>query len=356
MEENVIGILSKYESFTEEEYKNTNCMSYSLFKDVYDHPELLLAPKEDRKEEWLLFGTLVDLILTGDTTDIRVNKFVPTELYKKICDYIIVNNLDINDLTDEQVKNCFEAAESNVNWGIPVKKQKILDNCLNYIYFVIDNKDKIIVSQSLFDEASKLANILLTHEWTKHLFMSKSEQKANNIEIYYQYKIKYLHSGIVFKSKVDIVYIDHTNKLISLYDIKTGSDYPRQFLTNAVYKYKYLYQAALYKIGFEEFIKPIKALEGYSIDDFRFVYISRVDPRFPVILHIPEDMHFSFTNIGIDSDRYYVPSVNEVIHAVKFYLNKIESGSPVVEPYDLLISKGEYSLDEHISNKLSYMV
>ena len=52
MEENLRGLLKKKESFTtEEEYRESNAMSYSIFKDVYDNPEILITPKEDKKEE-----------------------------------------------------------------------------------------------------------------------------------------------------------------------------------------------------------------------------------------------------------------------------------------------------------------
>lgn len=356
MEENLRGLLKTKESFkTEEEYRESNAMSYSIFKDVYDNPEILTTPRKDKKEEWATFGSLVDMMLTSDNVDskIIVNDTVPTDQYKAISDYIIKNSLDIDSLTDLQVEECYTNTESKVNWGIPVKKQKILDNCKSYIDLIKSSENKLIISSDFFNEATLNANVFLTHRWTSHLFMSEVEQKANNIEILYQYKIKYLFLDILFKSMLDVVLINHTEKIIYPYDLKTGSDYPRTFLTNAVYKYKYMYQAALYKEGLQLFIESIPEFAGYKVADFRFVYVSRLKPLYPVILTINPELHYSFMELGLDF-KYNLRSVREIVNALKYYLNKIESGSIKLEPYDLDLNNGEYELLEDPYNTLFF--
>jgi len=360
MEENIEGILSKYESFTEEEYKESNCMSYSLFKDIYNNPELLTTPKEEKKEEWLVFGTLVDLLLTSPSSDINdkiaIFDNVPSPQFKKMADYIYDNNIDITNITDEQIIYLYDYAESKLNWGIGAKKKNLLDNCELYLSFLKENKDKIIVDSALFNEATMISNLLLTHPWTKFLFLSKAEQKANNIEIFYQYKIRYSYRQIVFKSKIDILIVNHDTKTIYIYDLKTGSDYPRQFAKSSIYKFKYTYQAYLYHTGLTNFIKDIPEYKDYTVDDFRFVYISRVDPRFPIILKISDQMQYSFQNFGLITDKYELQPIDEIIDALKFYLSEIEVGNSIISPYDLLSSNGEIELEEHYINNRSYMM
>jgi len=354
MENNLVGILKTKESFTEKEYKDSNCMSYSIFKDVFDNPNILLKPKEEKKEEWLIFGTMVDLMLTGNAGElddmIVINDTVPSEQYKKISDYILENNLDPNNLTDDQVEECYIASESKVNWGVPVKRQKILDNCLSYVELIKNNNDKIIVSSALFDEAVRVAHVLTSHRWSKFLFLSSVEQKANNIEIYYQYKIKYLYGGILFKSKIDVLLIDHKTKTIHPFDIKTGSDTPRTFTRSAMYRYKYLYQAALYRTGLECFIKEIPELKDYTVESFRFVYVSRIVPEYPVILNITDDLHFSFMELGMFNGSYHFYSVEKIIRAVRHYLTLMEEGATTLEPYDLYKDNGVIDFLEDTSN------
>lgn len=359
MEENLRGILQKNESFTtEKEYRESNAMSYSIFKDIYDNPEILITPREEKKEDWFVFGTIVDMLLTGSASEVDdkiiINDTVPTDQYKAIADYLIEYELNVSDLTDEQVEACYTMTGSKVNWGIPVKRQKILDNCVSYIELIKTSKDKIIVSSAIFEEATKIAAVFTGHRWTRDLFMSEVEQKANNIEIIYQYKIKYIVDNILFKSMLDVVVIDHANKIIYPYDIKTGTDYPRVFLRSAVYRYKYMYQAALYRMGLELFIKGIPELEDYEIGNFRFVYVSRIKPNYPVILLINEDIQESFINNGLYSDRYELPSVNEIIWALKHYMTRIELGDTVLEPIDLYRADGEYTLYDDIYNTLLY--
>lgn len=360
MEENVIDLLSKYESFTEEEYKESNCMSYSLFKDIYDNPELLTVPKEDKKDEWLVFGTLVDMLLTSPSSEIddkiAILNNIPSPQFKKMADYIYENKIELSNITEDEILFLYNYAESKVNWGIDAKKRNLIDNCLSYLSFLETNSEKIIVSYNIYNEATQIQNILLTHPWTKFLFLSKIEQKANNIEIYYQYKIRYSYNQIVFKSKIDIMIVDHNTKSIYLYDLKTGSDYPRQFAKSSIYKFKYIYQSTLYHIGMKTFIKDIPEYKDYTIEDFRFVYISRVDPRFPVILRISDSMQFSFLTLGLFTDRYELHSVEDIIEALKFYLSKIEVNEPIMGPYDLIQSNGEIELEEHPINNLKLIM
>lgn len=354
MEENLRGLLKEKESFkSEKEYRESSAMSYSTFKDVYDNPEILITPKEDKKDEWMAFGSVVDMLLTSSKEEfdekIAISKTVPSEQYKLISDYIIENNLDVNNLTDSQVEDCYNNTGSKVNWGIPIKKQKILDNCITYVEFIKSTNGKLIISSDLYKEAQLNSNVFLTHPWSSFLFMSELEQKANNIEIIYQYKIKYVINGILFKSMIDVLVVDHNNKKIYQYDLKTGSDYPRVFLKSAVYKYRYLYQAALYKEGLKLFLDNIAEFCLYSIEDFRFVYVSRLKPIYPVILKINAKMHYSFMQMGMDY-KYNLPSVDVVLTALASYLSKIESGETNLTPYDLSINNGEYELQEDASN------
>jgi len=358
MKENLRGLLKTKESFkSEKEYRESMAMSYSIFKDVYDNPDILITPRKDKKEEWATFGSVVDMLLTSSQKEIDdkivVNDTVPSEQYKLISDYIIENNFNINNLTDIQIEECYNNTGSKVNWGIPVKKQKILDNCTKYIELIHTSKSKLIISSDLYKEAQLNANTFITHPWSSFLFMSEVEQKAQNIEILYQYKIKYILRDLLFKSMLDVIIVDHKNKKIRPYDLKTGSDYFRVFLKSAIYKYKYMYQAALYKEGLKAFIKEIPEFEDYEVADFRFVYVSRLKPLYPVILRISDEMHYSFMEIGLQY-RYSLPSVQEIMRALKSYLNKIELGETNLTPYDLTLSKGEYELEEDISNNELY--
>ena len=351
------GLLKLHESFiSDEEYDSSKYLSYSKVKDVYDNPESLFEERKESKAEWLTFGTVVDIMLTDEEhlwDRIMINDTVPSDQMKNITEYIVNNNLipdnidnnlstDIGILSDTQIEECYTNTGSSVRWTIDTKRKKIAEECSEYYKLLKVGVDKMIISTELYDEADNLATLLRTEENTKHLFMSESDQLKENIEILYQFKIKYVFEEMMCKSKIDIVVIDHDLEIVSLYDIKTGSDHPRKFLKQAIYKYKYGYQAVLYQKGFEEFIKSIPQLTHYKIEDFRFVYVSRIKPNYAVVARISSDCLKEFYVCGINDYNYTIPSVSETFEAIRYYTGILDSGEKPYMPYDIALKKGEY--------------
>jgi hypothetical protein len=356
------GVLKLHESFTEEEYWASKCMSYSIIKDVPDNPEVIIKPREQVDKEWLTFGTIVDILLTEPASvvdeKIFINDSVPTEQYKAMADYIIENNIDLTWVIngvgsypgtsgwEEIVEDIYVKSGSKVNWTAPVKRQKLLDNCRSYIELLTTHKDQIIVSTDLFNEATLVAQTFSTHPWTKALFIDEKTQKRNNVEVLYQFKIKYVYEGVQCKSKFDILVVNHNNKVITPVDIKTGSDLPRHFIKTAIFKYKYCYQECLYTEGLKVFIKNIEELKDYTVGDFRFAYVSRLRPAYPIIAKVGELLHNVIKTIGISTDLYELPALDEIMDSIHIYMKDVEEGKTTFEPYELRAKNGEYEVDE----------
>lgn len=344
-----IGILPIYESFKNEvEYRDSNCLSYSIIKGLYDNPELLRTPKKQDDSEWLKFGTLVDLMLTTpkdyQVTNIIINDTIPSEQYKNICDYISLNNLNPDEVDESNIDEVFIKSGSKVNWGSKIKLQKFTDECLPYLNLLNKSKGKLLVSKSMYDEALNVANVFRYHRWTREFFPETPVNPGDTVEIYYKYRIKYSLEDLNFKSEIDLIKIDHEQKLISPYDIKTGTDSMRYFIRRALYDYGYGYQGALYKEGLKTFISKIPAFEGYEVDDFRFIYVSRLNPTYPVILRMNYAAHNEFFTQGIDTDQYFLPSILDITNATSNYLSEVDLGSEIIEPYDLWDTEGEVTI------------
>lgn len=343
------GVLKFNESFTDEEYKASKCLSYSIIKDVPDNPEVLITPREEKKEEWFTFGTVVDMLLTESAADIDerivVNDVIPSDQYKKISDYIIENNLDIDNLTDLQIEEVYVNSGSAVNWKTETKKQKMLENCKSYVDLLTKNKDKLIITTEMFNEATKVAMVFTTHKWTRNLFAPGLEQVHRNFEILYQFKIKYAYKDLLCKSKIDILFIDHNKKVIMPIDVKTGTDTWRQFVRSAIYKYRYCYQAVLYKEGLKSFVNKIKEFKDYEIDDFRFVYVNRLKPIYPVVVKIDEVLHEEIKIMGIHNDLYDLLSLNEIMTDIAAYMKDIDEGKTTFDPFELRETNGEYVIE-----------
>ena len=334
------GLLKLYESFsTEEEYRASKCLSYSIIKDVHDNPEVLTKERVPSDKEWFRFGTLTDLILTspiqGFDKKVFVNDKVPTEQYKAMAEYIVEHSYPVLGMADTQIDEIYEQSGSKVNWGPTVKRQKMLDNCLAYLEVLTKHKGKIIVDSKTYLEANAIAEMTKHHKWTKDLFMSEEEQLANHTEIFYQYKIRYIYENLQCKSMIDILLVDHDTKTIFPYDFKTGSDYPGTFIREALYKYKYGYQGALYREGLRKFLDCHKEFEDYNIDTFKFIYVSRLKPTFPITLEMNHKCHLEFRDEGIDNPIYHLPALTDLMEEAEYYMNIINDGLIPTIPYEL---------------------
>jgi len=354
------GLLKVHESFSsDEEYDASNCLSYSKVKDVYDNPEVLFEERKKDDSEWLIFGTLEDMMLTDEEhlwDRIVINDAVPTDQMKKIAEYIVATypTLEVVDLTDAQIEDCFTSTGSASRWTAETKRKKTFEECAAYIRFLKTSVGRMVIPIDMYDEAESMADVFRKNPYTKHLFMSEGEQLLEHVEILYQFKIKYILEGLICKSKIDIVYIDHDTKIISLYDIKTGSDHPRNFIRHALYKYKYGYQSTMYQAGFSEFIKKIPELSDYKVDSFRFVYVSRIRPNYPVILNVSNQAAREFMSFGIDNSMYQIPSLIDVFEAADYYIKQIDSGEKPYTPFDLVNSKCEHTIVSTREKMYSY--
>jgi len=337
------GLFKLYESFTsDEEYNASRCLSYSILKNLHDNPKVLIEEKVEEEKEWFTFGTLVDVMLTSTTEELNkkifVNDKVPSEQFKNIAEYIVANN--ITDITEATVENIYEKSGSAVNWLPTTKLKRLKEECTSYIVLLTEHKGKIIVSTELMLEATKIAEVLRTHSWTKHLFLSEKDQIADNIEILYQYKIKYIYDGIQCKSKLDIIIVDHDQQVIYPFDLKTGHDPFRVFANHALYKYKYGYQGVLYKEGLDKFIKSHTEFEGYDVDNFKFIYISRQSPTFPIILEMTERCHVEFRDIGVKNLMYDIPPIGDLMEEAEYYISLINEDKIPDLPYSLIHDSG----------------
>jgi hypothetical protein len=354
------GILKLHESFaTEEEYRASNCLSYSILKEVHDNPEILLKEKVEVDKEYFTFGKLVDMMLTNPKeieNTFFVNDKVPSDQYKAIIQYYVNNQYStkLEDLTNEDIEILYSKSGSDSKWLPDTKRKKLIENGSDYLVLLTEHKDKTIVSTEIFMEATKVSEMLRTHPWTKEYFLSEKEQLENNIEILYQFKIKYGYEGCVCKSMLDIVVIDHDLKVITPIDIKTGTDSHRFFIKHALCKYKYGYQGVLYSEGLTRFILKIEELKDYVVDDFKFIYVCRFKPTFPIILNMTDRCHSEFKDLGIDTTTYDIPPLIMVLGEVEYYMNSINEGKTTLIPYDIERRHGIIQIDSFDKNVLTF--
>jgi hypothetical protein len=126
-------------------------------------------------------------------------------------------------------------------------------------------------------EAEELAGLILTH---KH---SKDELDEGKYDLIFQHELNFVYNGFRFLSFVDFIKIDHENKTIQPFDLKTGSGSSGEW-TKSFIKYRYYFQYILYTIGMQDIAKQLD-LEGYELLPFKFMFAGRTE-KLPIIFDI----------------------------------------------------------------------
>ena len=323
---------------SEEEYRSSEGFSYSILKNIADEgPIALTDAKKQFKSDALDFGSLVDIIISKpeDRYSIFYTKPIekPTASLLELADSLLKDHAIVGykyeDLVD---KKYIEDKIKTLGLWSNLKDetlQKKYDSSIfyNYIKASIEAEGKIICTPTLIEAAEHCAEVLLNHEYTKHLF-----EESKNIEILKQVPIFYIFKGRLGKGKIDLLRIDHENKLISIYDIKTGAELPTNF-ENSFYFFKYYLQVVSYLIAISYLIFKYDQFKDYKIDKFRFIYISKKLSNTPCVYEVDEKLVDEFFKGWRNGKGEYVKGFEQLVDEYTFYMEneKFDTEKKVIE-------------------------
>jgi hypothetical protein len=329
---------------TEEDYRNSDAVSYSTLKEINNDPNILVYPKHYSQKKYLDLGTIVDVLLT-EPENLPKKIFVtdyplPNDNIKKMVE-ILVHELDkdIYDIVEADAVDLFKRIKYQARWLPATKLKTLKEEGSRYYTTVRYAGDKLIIHKSLFQEAQLLAIQAKTYPWILKYFQKK--------DIVTQYKIKVKYDKVDIKCMLDILFIDNKVKTITPIDIKTGSLHPKAFMIN-YNKYKYYYQGALYKESLVKFIRTnIKELADYTITPFKFIFISTINFLYPTIWNITANKHYSILQGYNDSYGNTIRGLTDLIQDVSIYKKQIElSPHNSLVPVDLQETKGQTDIKE----------
>lgn len=138
-----------------------------------------------------------------------------------------------------------------------------------YYESLIENIGKTVVDVSLIDKAKKVADILKDDEFTSDVFADDDE----SIEYFPKFTIEWKYrtkagKEIDCKSEVDIIKIDHTQKIIYPKDLKTTFD--NENFQYGYLKYRYDLQAAFYFLAVKYWAFH-EGMQEYSVIPMEFI-------------------------------------------------------------------------------------
>lgn len=245
---------------------------------------VLKSGKEDIPSDEILIGNLVDFYVLECYSDETIfsqrfdEKFCLSSVQKgKKQVFLLADelfSLYINDNNTSQFSDLFEAAAKNVQakgkYSGKTIEQILTDfetTGQEYYDSLLTTIGKNLVEQHMIDKAIRIGNQLYTDDFTKDLFITNREA-VNHFVIEWKYKNN-LGEEVEMKSELDRVLIDHSNKIISIYDIKATYDNTR-FKYNYL-KMKYYLPATCYWFAAHEHFILSGLYPDYKVEPMQFI-------------------------------------------------------------------------------------
>lgn len=297
-----------------ETYFATDAISQSqlkLYMKGYDEyqkskEEALTSEKYfDEPKEHFVIGHAVDMKLTGIPEDfastyhisILTNKPSDTEISIIMYVFDKLNQQEFSfgnygTLMDHKVYlgEAFEYHNYQARWGLDAKLNAFNKDVMTmYWYELCKSAGKQILTMEQLALINALVYNFKNAEATRHLF-----DEDNNLDIIYQLPLYARFGDYNIKGLVDIVVINHENKTIFFYDIKTMADSVLNFPLDYK-KRKYGFQGAYYynlrnSISIYSLFNNINYPNAYMIDDeyqfidFNFAVASKSFPSTPAVV------------------------------------------------------------------------
>jgi hypothetical protein len=303
-----------------------------------ENPEI-----EDNDTTYFRTGSALDCLLTSperwdeDFKVISVSR--PWGLMGKFIDNL-PPNLDMFS-SAEHYQEAYDKS------GYKMKLETVINNFWKneetYKYYMATrgtDKEKIIVSKDEYETVLKCKELILANEFIEQYFVAKGigQEILRQVPIYFRYMEEDC------KALLDGVLIDHRQRTIQPYDLKTTGksvyDFPKSYL-----QYGYYRQGAFYTHAICSETSPVYQYlsEGYTLLDFIFIVVeTKLSSSHPAVIFrtAPRDRECGLSG-GYIGKRYY-KGINDLIADYKFY----KSNDYWDLPRDLYENKGEILLNE----------
>lgn len=331
---------------TEQEYRESPALNYSKLKAMSTDPESLITEQEDKSDKsFMKIGQLVDTLLTEPE---RVDELfyykqieIPTaQLYELAISYLDQPRFE-NTSREDQIENILIIANEYNFWSTTKDKDKRIakfnkDIFWNYIEAIDDSEGKIVMSPEEYNIAQECVMLLSTHEYTTDIF----NPKGDHFEVVDQFKYEFKFCGEVCKVMLDKCIVDHKNKVIYPFDIKTGFPRVDEFGRNFI-SFRYDLQACLYSAALAHIIATVDYFKDFTLHNFRFVYVSTSKRSYPLKWRVSEkQLEMSFDGWETQSGYRY-KGLKELIEEYQWRIeNNIYDRSK-----EVIDNNGELELD-----------
>lgn len=279
----------------EQEYRNHKNYNYSALSALATSPRFYKYRRDNKQSSKALDnGSAVDILVQPDGLEVFNERFVVNDVVRpsgQLGDYID----HYFRLGDEET--AYELAGFKRD-GLAKVTERFVTEGVAYYNFLKEASEKTSIPLEDYKNIERAVNTLKTNKYTSKFFINDDE----NIEIKYQVPVYFKFKGFEYKILIDIVYIDHYNKTVSIYDLKTTSKGVYSFQKSFM-EYRYYLQNSLYSEGLRA-LKLDLGLESYIRIPMKFIVQEIEGYNQPVIFNY-ENWHDFGKNGGYyKGDRY----------------------------------------------------
>ena len=258
----------------EQKYREDPALNYSLLSKL-DQDVRRIVREEDDVTKYQTFGSIVDKLLFEKQdffNDFYIVDFqYPSDNIKAIVDHLFEEQYEGMSGADDAIK--IKAAEIGYgqSWKPETLVKKVVDQGGNYLKKLWETVGYKIITQDEYNEAMLIIDMLKYHPFTEHILNVKGNK---DYEVFSQEPLFATIGGIKYKGLLDHLIVNHKDKQVYPYDLKTTSS--NKFASDVV-KYRYYLQAALYRDLVEQ------NYPQYTIDNFTFIVARRGNINNPLL-------------------------------------------------------------------------
>jgi hypothetical protein len=291
-------------------YREMRGLNQSSLKKILVSPQEYLKAvnkqEEEATPEHFLFGTVVDIMLTGSKDEFD-EKFVKipdetkcSEAVKKIVDEvagdILMSNVIEYSLDNYRNKILEYCNYNNYqgNWKDDTRIDKIIKEGSEYFDLLKSIAGKTSITES---EYAKAVNAVMALKADKYTQMYTRKQK--DVEYWDKFIICFGYEGEEIKGELDRVAINHKTKTITPIDFKTTGKSILGFNYD-FWQFRYDFQAAVYTYGLQRHSDVINLLgQGYTLNNFLYIVVEKSLIHNPMIFEV----HRAITKIGWEGGK-----------------------------------------------------
>lgn len=310
---------------TEDEYRKDPALSFSTlsrfdregFDKLSDLNEEITSPS-------LVFGSAVDCWIT-EGIEAFTERFTIADIpsiqpaVKSITEALFSSFSalyeSLHAIPRNEIENKINESAWQPRWNMDTKLEKVLEQGEPLYSFMLEAKDKTILSLQTYQEVERCVLALKSSDTTKFYF----NEEDDDVERLYQLKFKKTLNGVDYRCMMDECIVDHKNKVIIPIDLKTSSKKEWNFFKSFV-KWNYHMQARLYYRLLLETIKNDDYFKDFTILDYRFIVINK-ESLTPLVWEFPMTKVFGDIQFG-KNNAYTMHDPELVGRTLRKYLDE----------------------------------